>query len=65
MDLSTNAFKCDTTQHKEKLDEVERHLFQLGQQSLHSYQKWEIGESHRLTASSMVISHRKRKRDAD
>ncbi|XP_039274268.1 DNA replication complex GINS protein PSF3-like [Styela clava] len=65
MDWSTNAFKFDSNRHKEKLDEVERNLFEVGQKSLHSHMKWEVGTSHKLTASEMVIRHRKRKRDAE
>lgn len=63
MDWSTNAMKSDFIRHKDKLDEVERNLFELGQLSLRNHIKWESGDSCKITPSEMVVRHRKRKRD--
>ena len=61
MDWSSNAFDYDCNERQEYLDEVERRLFILGQQSLKSFEKWERGDSRRLNISSLVLRHRKRK----
>lgn len=63
MDWSGNAFSHDYNERQVHLDEVERKLFALGQKSLQSFQRWEIGESRCLDISSMVLRHRKRKHD--
>ena len=64
MDWSSNAFAHNSNERQERLDEVERKLFGLGQKSLKSFQQWEIGESRCLDISSMVLRHKKRKHDA-
>ena len=61
MDLSSNAFDYDCNERQGNLEEVERRLFALGQKSLKSFQKWEIGESRQLNISTLVLRHRKRK----
>ena len=63
MDWSTNPVTTTLTRHTEKFDEVERKLFQLGQKSLREHIKWESGDGQKITASEMVVRHRKRKRD--
>ncbi|XP_076817129.1 DNA replication complex GINS protein PSF3-like [Clavelina lepadiformis] len=63
MDWSINAYEHDNSERQEKLDEVERNLFKLGQKSLQSFQQWEMGESRKLSSSELVSRHRKRKRD--
>ena len=61
MDWASNAFDYDCNEIREHLEEVERRLFALGQQSLKSFEQWEMGESRRLNISTLVLRHRKRK----
>uniref|UniRef100_H2Y306 DNA replication complex GINS protein PSF3 n=1 Tax=Ciona intestinalis TaxID=7719 RepID=H2Y306_CIOIN len=64
MDLSGNAIGGDNSSLIQQFDEVERRLFALGQKSLQSFQRWEVGESRTLRTSELVSRHRKRKREA-
>ena len=62
MDMSQNSLNEDVTQLTQKLDETERTIFDVGQQGLNDFQRWETREVEKLTTSSMVANHRKRKR---
>jgi len=62
MDSSQNAFGVDTTPLTSRLDETERRLFRAGQETVGEYEKWERGQSHKITTSSVVQGSRKRKR---
>ncbi|KAI8759334.1 DNA replication complex GINS protein PSF3 [Biomphalaria glabrata] len=62
MDGSQNTLNVDLTSQVSLLDEQERLLFSAGQQGLHDFQKWETRESEKLSTSTMVANHRKRKR---
>ncbi len=59
MDSSQNAFEEDTLMTK--LDETERRWFYAGQGAVEQFERWERGQSHKLTASSAIVSIRKRK----
>ncbi|XP_048828723.1 DNA replication complex GINS protein PSF3 [Brienomyrus brachyistius] len=61
MDSSQNAYNEDTSLLVERLDGLERALFQAGQSGLNDFQRWEKGHSSHLTASSLVLNYRKRK----
>ncbi|MBN3298195.1 DNA replication complex GINS protein PSF3 [Amia ocellicauda] len=61
MDSSQNAYNEDTSTLVEKLDCLERSLFQSGQNGLNDYQRWEKGQASQITASSLVQNYRKRK----
>lgn len=61
MDSSQNAYNEDTSALVERLDCLERALFQAGQSGLNSFQRWERGRASHLTASSLVLNYRKRK----
>ena len=63
MDSSQNAFQSDTTPLMSKLDEKERELFRSGQRAVQDMEKWERGESHKITSSSVVQNRRKRRRE--
>ena len=62
MDSSQNAFMVDTTPLTSKLDETERKLFEAGQKAVGEYERWERGQSHKITTSSALQGSRKRKR---
>ena len=62
MDDSQNSLNQDVTKLIAKLDELERHIFRCGQKGLHDFQRWETRQTEKLTTSSMVLNHRKRKR---
>lgn len=62
MDSSLNALNQDTSKLTEKLDESEKKIFMAGQLGLHGFQRWETRETEKLTTSTMVQNHRKRKR---
>lgn len=64
MDTSLNAYQSDSTSLTRLMDEMERHLFSLGQQALHQQISWERGFGHHITPSVMVEATRKRKRQA-
>ena len=64
MDSSQNAFNEDTSHLTEKMDELEKKLFKYGQHGLNDFQRWETRKTEKLTTSTMVINHRKRKRAA-
>ena len=59
MDHSQNAFRTDTYSLTCKLDETERHLFNLEQCSTTELLQWKSGTSHRL-CSSLTTQTRKR-----
>uniref|UniRef100_A0A8C7YFX0 DNA replication complex GINS protein PSF3 n=1 Tax=Oryzias sinensis TaxID=183150 RepID=A0A8C7YFX0_9TELE len=61
MDSSQNAYNEDTSTLLERLDCLEKALFQSGQSGLNGFQSWEKGRASQLTASSLVINYRKRK----
>ena len=63
MDLAQNAFHEDTSTMTEKLDNVERWLFDAGQTGMRQFEIWERMTSSRLVASTAAVNHRKRKRD--
>ena len=63
MDSSQNAFQSDTSSLMSKLDEKERELFRTGQRAVQDMERWERGESHKITSSSVVQNRRKRKRE--
>ena len=62
MDSSQTAFMVDTTPLTSKLDETERKLFEAGQKAVGEYERWERGQSHKITTSSALQGSRKRKR---
>ena len=63
MNLSWNSLNCDNSSSIKKLDEMERKLFEKGQVSLHSFHRWDLGNSRKLEASNLVSRYRKRKRN--
>lgn len=65
MDGAQNASYKEKMACIAKFDNVERFLFDKGQDSLAHVTDWEIRESERLTTSHIVHRHGKRKRDID
>ena len=65
MDDSQNSLHQDITKLTAKLDELEREMFRCGQKGLHDFQRWETRATEKLTTSTMVLNHRKRKRMDD
>ncbi|CAD5110736.1 DgyrCDS106 [Dimorphilus gyrociliatus] len=63
MDISQNCLNEDLSKVKSKLDECEKVIFALGQDSLKDFQNWQTRESAKLKASKMIIQQRKRKRN--
>ncbi|XP_070574848.1 DNA replication complex GINS protein PSF3-like [Ptychodera flava] len=64
MDSAQNAYNEDTTHLTSKLDESERSVFKAGQQGLNDFQRWQKGQTMKITTSEMVANYRKRKRAA-
>lgn len=63
MDTSHHSISAETTSLTARLDESERRLFRTGQKAVAMFERWERGRSHRMEASSVVQSRRKRKRE--
>lgn len=63
MDSSQNSYNEDLSQLTNKLDEIEKSIFMVGQRGLNEYMCWESRKIEKLTISAMVYNHRKRKRD--
>ncbi|PNJ62954.1 GINS3 isoform 7 [Pongo abelii] len=61
MDSSQNAYNEDTSALVARLDEMERGLFQIGQNGLNDFQCWEKGQASQITASNLVQNYKKRK----
>ncbi|XP_066493724.1 DNA replication complex GINS protein PSF3 [Tiliqua scincoides] len=61
MDFSQNAYNEDTSALVARLDELERALFQAGQEGLNNFQSWEMGQASQITISSLVQNYKKRK----
>ena len=64
MDSSQHVLNEDTTKLTCKLDHVEVQIFKAGQQGIRDFQLWEGGKTSKLTTSTLVMNHRKRKRAA-
>lgn len=64
MDFSQNSLREDNSELINKLDNMERCLFQIGQEGLLDFQRWKSRESERICTSDIVINHKKRKRAA-
>ena len=64
MDAAQNASYEETSQFTQKLDAHERQIFQFGQNSLKDFEIWKQGQTNKITTSSTVLNHRKRKRAA-
>ena len=62
MDAAQNASYEETSQFTQKLDAHECKLFQLGQSSLKDLETWKQGQTNKITTSTTVLNHRKRKR---
>ena len=62
MDGAQNALHRELNSQTEMLDDQEKQLFAAGQESLHSFHRWETRETEKLSTSTMVANHRKRKR---
>lgn len=62
MDSSQNAYNENTALFTARLDELERRLFRSGQKCLMDFQRWQTCQADKITASSVVLKHRKRKR---
>jgi len=63
MDAAQNSSYKEKVVCTAKLENVERYLFEKGQDSLLHTIKWEIRESERISTSGVVRRHGKRKRD--
>ena len=63
MDAAQNASYKEKIAYTVKFDNVERYLFNKGQDSLQHITEWEVRESERITTSQIVQRHGKRKRD--
>ncbi|KAK2111906.1 DNA replication complex GINS protein PSF3 [Saguinus oedipus] len=61
MDSSQNAYNEDTSGLVDRLDEMERALFQTGQKGLNDFQYWEKGQASQITASTLIQNYKKRK----
>ncbi|XP_067948969.1 DNA replication complex GINS protein PSF3-like [Watersipora subatra] len=64
MDAAQNASYKEKAACIVKFDNVERFLFEKGQESLSHIMDWEAHESERIATSHVVQRHGKRKRDA-
>ena len=64
MDAAQNASYDEMPQFTQKLDAHEVKLFQLGQNSLKDFESWKQGKISKISTSSTVFNHRKRKRGA-
>lgn len=62
MDSSQNVFHENTMHFTTRLDELERRLFHVGQKCLTDFQRWQTCQMGKITTSTMVSNHRKRKR---
>ena len=62
MDTAQNAFHEDATELTEKLDDVEKMLFVVGQVGVQQFSQWERMDSRKLETASTIVNHRKRKR---
>ena len=60
--MSLNAYQSDSSSLTRSMDEVERHLYSLGQETLNQQKSWETGCGHIMSPSLLVKNSRKRKR---
>lgn len=61
MDMSQHSTQHETVHLIAHLDELERKLFTVGQQSFKNYKEWVMRESSKINTAALVASHRKRK----
>ena len=62
MDSSQNTYNADVTSVTERLDAWEKRVFASGQRGLSDIMRWEKRQTEKLSTSTMVLNHRKRKR---
>ena len=62
MDAAQNASYEETSHFTHKLDAHECKFFELGQKSLKDFEVWKQGQTNKITTSSTVLNHKKRKR---
>lgn len=63
MDAAQNASYKEKVACTAKLDNVERYLYEQGQDSLSHITRWEVRESERIKTARVVKRHGKRKRE--
>ena len=64
MDSSHNSDECDALYKTERLDALEKGLFEQGQKSKKSTENWAKRQTAKIQTSAMVQRHRKRKANA-
>ncbi|GAB6030455.1 DNA replication complex GINS protein PSF3 [Chamberlinius hualienensis] len=63
MDASQNTLDRSRTQLISNLDDLEKTLFNDAQNCLIDFHNWQMCQGHKITTSTLVSKHRKRKRD--
>ena len=61
MDASSNSAECDMLTKTEKLDTLEKQLYEQGQKSMKLQDSWSRRKTGQLKTASMVSRHNKRK----
>eukprot|EP00093_Oithona_nana_P003644 03644.XXX_15937_16542_1 [CDS] Oithona nana genome sequencing. len=64
MDSSSNSAECDMLTKTERLDNLERLLYEQGQKSMKLQESWSKRKTGHLKTASMVMRHNKRKASA-
>ena len=64
MDSSQHVLNEDTSKMTCKLDYIELQVFKAGLNGTRNFHLWEKGTTSKLTTSTLVTNHRKRKRAA-